>query len=325
MTPGINGNIKPQEIKKTDTTGSTQTTKTPIVPKETQALPGMLSSGEINGYRADFQEKRDLWDSWTNYRSGEGEGDVPYNYANSGKASKPADIYAMTYEATHHPGKNRQENVIGRFYGQKNTEGNNVPTGNTFIAYMTNNNEQTTATIKGDAKSLANNFFQSADNITFVDTENVQRTSPAQGSDIIAEVVDDKGQNTGKKQVIKDTMTAGTSNQIKKGDGFLSETETKLAAVAYVNEARTNTAKAAQNGQKSERTAAGTVDFDPKGDADYMNFMKKADTNKDGKLTEEELANGISAISEKKGDSLFFSKDKLKNYLNPEPQQPQQP
>lgn len=257
-----------------------------------------------------------------NYRQ---EPDVAYNYVNenAGGDSPVAQDYSLTLDATYKDetkksqGKNwhSQENnhylVQTRVSGQHAAQGNNVPVANTFIAFLSNDNSNTTATIKNTTvEQLADNYFKTADTIQTSEAPGIERKDMP--SETLLSFRDESG--SGQKKFLKSLDSTVINN-----DGILSDDEVSITQKAYVFDAETLTAanKLKQvKGDAVQRTSsASTVDMDD--DDPYKAFFQKV-ASSDGKagVTKEELVKGIRAIAEERPDgSLYFSREKLNKYL----------
>lgn len=257
--------------------------------------------------------------------------DTRYDYTNNneGENSPVAQVYSLTTGATYKDEtkvkesknyRSQEDNhylLQSRYYGQHAIQGNNVPIGNTFIAFLTNDNLDTTATIKNTTvEKLADNFFQSADTIQKSETPNVTRQQSADGDMILFSNI-----NNPKQQKFIKSLDATIINN----DGVLSPDEIDVTKQAYVFDAETITAAKKLNkvsGEAEQRlSSAATVNMD--NDDPYDAFFRKVAAMGDGtNVTKENLIKAIDAISDK-GDidpatgnmTLKFSREKLDKFL----------
>lgn len=235
--------------------------------------------------------------------------DKQYDYVNNNVNDKSpvAQIYSVSVEANYKDTPTGKKDFQRIAVGQQQIKGNDVPIGNTLIAYLTNNNAQATAKIGNTTpEKLADNFFQSADNIQKADSPEAKRSEDK--SQVLAKSADGNG---------KPKFIEAIDKDIKPGDGILNKYELKVTQMAYVLDAETLTAADKLNkvsGDSSARTtSASTVKMDK--DDPYNAFMEKIDKDHKG-VTKEKLTAGIEAISDKTKDGgLLFSKAKLNQFL----------
>lgn len=238
--------------------------------------------------------------------------DKQYDYVNNNANEKSpvADLYSIALDATYKESPTSKKSFQRIAVGQLPIKGNDVPIGNTLIAYLTNNNQQSTAKIGNTTpEKLADNFFLSTDNIQKAGSPNVKRSED--GTQVLAKNSDGSG---------KPKFLEAIDSEIKPGDGVLSKYEIKVAQMAYALDAETLTAADKLNKVSGDSTArttsASTVKLDK--DDPYSAFMEKIDTDHKG-VTKEKLAAGIEAISDKTKDGgLLFSKAKLNQFLHPQ-------
>lgn len=245
------------------------------------------------------------------------EADEAYNYVNENKTTKgpehTAQVYSLTTDVSHNSdpkGKTTYTQTIA--CGQRAIAENDVPIGNTLIAYLSNNNDKATAKIGNTtAEGLADNFFKSTDNIQVGLAPNIKSEKTKDGEKLVS--INKDGSGTTK-------LVNNINTQIKPGDGVLNKTELDTAKYAYVLEAEAHTAAAKLNKTTSESnkrtSSASTVDIDA--DDPYDKFFEKAGKI-DGKsgVTKAELTTAIKAISEQTEDGgVYFTKEKLNAFLN---------
>lgn len=316
MTIGINSaNTQKVVTKPLNSTTSNDSTNSAFLDSSQNADNDKINFDYLskrNKIASDYKAKTGKFPYESN---GTNEQDQSYNYVNENKGGKSpiSKVYSLTTEATY---INREDGTMKKASqtiacGQQITKGNNVSIGNTFIAYLTNNNDQTTAKIGNtDAKGLAHNFFTSTDNIQAGNAPGITSVKTASGQKIVSKNQDGSGQT----RLIGDINT-----KVTVGDKKLNDEELRIAKYAYVLDAQALSASDKLNKTDSESqkriSSASTVDIDD--DDPYDKFMKKVGAL-DGKegVTEAELEEGIKQISEQTKDGgLFFSKDKLNTFL----------
>lgn len=257
--------------------------------------------------------------------------DDPFHYINENASgnSPVAQDYSLTLNATYKDetktlktkDSRSQEDTHyleqTRVYGQHAIQGNDVPIGNTLIAYLSNDNQNATATIGNTTvEKLADNFFETADSIEKSEAPGVVRQTSKDGDKILFTNVDDPKTTKFDKSL---------DSTIINHDGVLSPDELNATKNAYVYDAEIFTAAKKLNkvsGAADQRaSAAATVNLD--NDDPYDAFFEKVAKidGKDG-VTKEELIKALDAISDKGpidpktgNTTLYFSKEKLNKFL----------
>lgn len=231
--------------------------------------------------------------------------DKAYNYVNTNSVNnQPADIY-LTHRT---PSVTNRENssvfTKSVMPGQAPVSDNNVPAENSLIAYLTNNNANTTLTVNNTtSEDLSERFFNAVDNITEITDEGVRTQVNGDEVEILAE-------NTAEGQ--SNAWTSPNDGyDINPGDNQLSKGELKAAMYSYIFDAQ-----AYGQGQEDRQSSASTVDYDRNSD-EYEKFFDKV-AGEDGFVTQEELKEGIDAISEESENGLVFNKELMEAYLNGE-------
>lgn len=262
------------------------------------------------------------------FSSGSGPIDQVYDYKNENKAKNSpvaTDYYIYTNASSHDvkvKGFMTTQASVTAQRGQVQTNGDSVPIGNTFNAFMTNNNPATTATINNTTPAkLAHNIMGTLDNIQTGDAPGVVR---------VEENFNGKTQ-TSLIAPNKENPFDFTTKQINprtelKNDGVINNEEIEEGMACYAFAAKELTMKNAlaetPTGEDPLKRlkSAGTVDLD---DNDpYKAFYKKAGSI-DGQpgVTEAELTQAIDEISDKSSldksgnQTLTFNKEKLNLFL----------
>lgn len=227
-----------------------------------------------------------------------------FNYVNSGSYQEAAVAYRCTFDASYKNENNELGNERLAAIGQVQNEGNDVPIGNTFTAFLLNNNKGSTATIGNTTpQELARNFFTTADNIQEVIAPHLQ----GENGQLIATNID----GSGKTKLIEPFKQTYTN-----GNGVLNQAEIDDTAIAYAKEAKATTLKESKNSDEQKRdSAASTVNIN-KNDPYYEFFVKVAKLDGNEGVSETELAMAIEKISEKKGDGLYFNKENLSKFMS---------
>lgn len=289
---------------------------------DTSGLSPEQAKNAINEYNDMFnyvayEKRQSIFDEYTRKTGNHiiqhpynvSDADVAYNYVNKNATgnSPVAQDYCLTTQFNYTPltGSTGQSYAVG----QRDTNGNDVPIGNTFVAYLSNNNAKTTALIGNTTpEKLADNFFQTADNIQKGEALGIVKD----GNKLLATKTDGSG-----TQFIDGI---NMSLKITPNNGVLDKNELGIAKEAYVNEAKALTAASklkGVDGDAVERlSSASTVDIDA--DDPYNKFFEKvASLDGHAGVTKEELTKGIAAISEQTKDGgLLFTKEKLDKFLN---------
>lgn len=254
--------------------------------------------------------------------------DTEYNYKNENavKDSPVATDYEVNIKASSFEAPEKGF-MVDKFSftdmrGQVQTKGNDVPIGNTFNAFLTNNNENTTATIQNTTtKKLAHNLFQTLDNIQVGDLPGITRVEQNVGNQkrLGLMALDKENPNIARFMDIK------TKTGIK-NDGIITKDEFNEGIFCYAFAAREfsmrNALDNAQNGDDPQKRikSSETVDLD-KNDPFFKFFDKVSKLDNQDGMTEAELEQALNEIAiksepDKDGNqTLIFNKKKLNEFF----------
>lgn len=251
----------------------------------------------------------------------------PYKNENKIKNSPIATDYDVYVNAKSYEAEDKGF-MVTRFHikedrGQVQTNGADVPIGNTFNAFLLNNNPATTAVIHNTTtRKLAHNIKETLDNIQLGDMPGVVRIEEGIGNykrtGIIAPNVDNP------------SSTHLFHIEPKKGiakDNIISQEEFTEGIICYIFAAKEFTMRNSLNAVDKDNDplnrakSAETVDLDSN-DPCFKFFDKTSQIDGKPGMTEDELAQALDEIATKVGEpdkdgnqTLYFDKEKLNNFL----------
>ena len=245
--------------------------------------------------------------------------DTQFSYVNRNESDKgkPSNLqlYSIMADASYVESPTGTDFTLLYGWGQRPITGNNASTTNTIIAYLSNNNENTTCTIKNTtAAKEAEKFFNAVDNIQVGFSPNIVR--PDNNWFVV------KNKENLKKTELLPNDAQHNDDCTVKHDGVLSDRELLIALKGYVSDVKALLVKASWgeiSAEERERLpAARTIDID---DSDpYYKFFAKVKKLNNGQITLKGLTNAMEAISVQNPDgSLSFNHTLLDVYLNKEP------
>lgn len=252
--------------------------------------------------------------------------EYPYKNENAVKDSPVATDYEVNIKASSFEALEKGFMVdkfsLTEMRGQVQTKGNDVPIGNTFNAFLTNNNENTTATIHNTTtKKLAHNIFQTLDNIQIGDLPGIVRVEQGiRDTKIIGLIAPDRD-NPNIPRLLGIAPKTGISN-----DGIITKREFYEGIICYAFAAkefsmRNDLNNAQSNDDPLKRIKSSeTVDLD-RSDPFFKFFDKVSKLDNQEGMTEAELEQALNEMAiksepDKNGNqTLIFNKQKLNEFF----------
>lgn len=252
--------------------------------------------------------------------------EYPYENKNAVKDSPIATDYEVNIKASSFEALEKGFMVdkfsFTEMRGQVQTKGNDVPIGNTFNAFLTNNNENTTATIHNTTtKKLAHNLFQTLDNIQVGDLPGIVRVEQGINNTKRTGLMAPDRENPNFARFMDIKLKQGIKN-----DGIITKDEFTEGMLCYAFAAKEfsmrNALNNTQNGDDPQKRIKSTETVDLDGNDPFFKFFDKVSKldNQDG-MTEAELEQALNEMAiksepDKDGNqTLIFNKQKFKEFL----------